>query len=95
MVFTRLGSVVATLALVLGVLATITGGLIGLEIAGPHDAILARYAPWLKSSGTMLEKGLSAMVIGILLGVLTEIRRALEPRLSVYERRRSEQDASY
>ena len=95
MVFTRIGGVVAALALVIGLLMSATGVLVGLGIAGPYEAALARYAPWAKSSGAVFDKGFYAMVFGIALRVLTEIRRALEPRLYVHERRRSEQDASY
>ena len=95
MVFTRIGGIVAALALVFGLLMIATGVLIGLGIPGPYEAALARYAPWAKSSGAVLDRGFYAMVFGIALGVLTEIRRALEPRPYVHERGRSEQDASY
>jgi hypothetical protein len=95
MIFTRMGGFLAALSLVFGTLMIATGLLIGLEIAGPHEAALARYAPWARSSGALFDRGFYAMVLGIALGVLTEIRRALEPRPYVYERGRSEQDASY
>jgi hypothetical protein len=95
MVFTRIGSVVAALALVLGLLMSAMGVLSGLGIAGPYEAALARYLPWAKPSGAVFEKAFYSMGFGIALGVMTEIRRALEPRPHVYVRRRSEQDAGF
>jgi hypothetical protein len=87
MVFTRIGSVVAALALVLGLLISAMGYLVGLGSPAPTKLPSLAIYRGQNRRARCFDKALYSMRFGIALGVLTEIRWALEPRPYVYERR--------
>lgn len=69
MLFTRLGYVVAVVALALGIFSIAWGALIATENLPPQ----AHTWP----SGKLIDRGIYAALFGIGLGILTEIRYAL------------------
>lgn len=74
MVFTRLGRILAVLAILFGVLR-ITMALVALNSDNP--AAVARYLLGSKSTGHYIDQGIYMIVFGILVGVLTDISRSL------------------
>lgn len=77
MFFTKLAKVAAWLALVLGASQLLIGFSIAMEIVGPYDAALARYAPGAANSGQVINRGLYAVIFAIVIGTLAEIGMAL------------------
>jgi hypothetical protein len=73
MIFTKLGRIVAVLALVLGILTLLMGVSIATGVVGPYDAALARYFGRARSSGAVIDRGIYAILFAIALGILTEI----------------------
>jgi hypothetical protein len=80
MLFTRLGSLVAALALLFGCFNFIFGLMIAAEVFGPPDVLLARSFPWAKTTGDVINKGFYALLFATALGTLTEISYAVRGR---------------
>ena len=76
MFFTRLGRIVAVLALIFGIWNVYGGVVIATGLLTPEEA-LARYFPSKSSIDTVID-GIYVVIFGIALGILTEIRYALE-----------------
>jgi hypothetical protein len=73
MIYTRLGALVALVAMVVGVMLFVCGMLIATESVGPYEETLARYFPRASSSGQIIDKGMYYTLFGIAFGILTEI----------------------
>jgi len=80
MFFTRLGYIVASLVLIWGIWNVIGGLIIATEFVGPYETALRRYFPSATSSGQVIDRGLVTILIGVALGTLTEISKALRAR---------------
>lgn len=80
MVFAWLGRVLAILVLVSAVSTIAIALAIASDVLGPYDAALARYFPSAKSSGQIIDKGSYAVILGVALGILAEIRFALRDK---------------
>lgn len=78
MFFTRVGSVLAKLVFGLGVFAVILA--IGLMLIG-EDVLTRRYLGS-KTIGQSLDQGMYMMLVGIALGILSEISKNVAARLS-------------
>jgi len=76
MFFSQLGRIAAFLVLLLGVLRVVTGLLIANEWMLPYEEALTRYTT-MASSGEVIDQGIYAILLGIALGMLAEIRIAL------------------
>lgn len=75
MFFTKLARIVATLALVFGLLRVLMGGYVALiEPKEARDAAAARYIGS-KSSGQAIDQGIYVILIAVALGTLTDIAR--------------------
>jgi hypothetical protein len=74
MMFTKLGRILAVLAILLGVLR-ITMAVMVLLSEDPARA--ASYLLGSKSTGQALDQGIYTIVFGVLVGVLTDISRSL------------------
>jgi hypothetical protein len=75
MLYTHVGRIVVVLALIFGILEIVLGLAIANEMLLPYQAELARYAPWARSSGEVITRGIYYAVFAIALGILTEISR--------------------
>jgi hypothetical protein len=75
MIFTRLGSIVVVLALILGI-RDVVGWLAVVEFGlRPEEYVFGRYFPTaMRSSG---ERGIYLVLFAIALGILTEISRSV------------------
>jgi hypothetical protein len=73
MFFARIGYLVAIFVLLIGIWNVAGGLMIATGAVGPYEAALERYFPSASSSGEVIDKGLRRVLIGIALGVLTEI----------------------
>jgi hypothetical protein len=72
MLFTRLGRVVAVLALIVGIFHVAFGLLVATGFFTPEEVALAR--PFgNKTSGQVIDRGFYAILFSIALGILTEI----------------------
>ena len=74
MLFTRLGYVVAVIAFVLGTFNFKMGIMIATGVRGPYEAALANFYPTKSTSGEVINMGMYLALVGIALGILTEIR---------------------
>jgi hypothetical protein len=72
MLFTRLGRIVAFLALILGIFQIVGGLMVAAGWIGPEEAALARYFGN-KSTGQVIDRGVYVALLAIALGILTEI----------------------
>lgn len=77
MFFTRVGLLIAILAMAIGVFQVTMGFMIATETIGPYETALARYFPNSSSSGKVIDAGSLKIVFSIVLGILIEIRYAL------------------
>jgi hypothetical protein len=68
MLFTRLGYVVAVIALVLGTINFTMGMLIATGVIGPYEAALANFYPTKSTSGEVINMGMYLALFGIALG---------------------------
>ncbi len=78
MVFTRLGRIVAFLALIAGFFRVATGVLIAAGAMGPQQAALARIFGS-TTTGAVIDGGIYAIIFAIALGILTEISQSVLP----------------
>lgn len=53
---------------------------IATEVLGPYNAALARYLPYAKSTGQVINKGQYWVILGVALGILAEICFALRDK---------------
>lgn len=74
MLFTRLGQLVAWLAVLFGVLRAGMG--FGIASSDNYQALAARYLG--SSTGEAINQGLVILVVGIGVGILTDISRSLQ-----------------
>jgi hypothetical protein len=72
MLFTRLGRIVAILALILGIWHIVGGLLIATGAVAPEADALARFFGN-KTTGQVIDRGFYAVLFAIALGILTEI----------------------
>lgn len=72
MLFTRLGRIVAFIALAAGILQIAIGLMIAAGLAGQEGGALARYSSKL-STATVIDGGIYVALFAIGLGILTEI----------------------
>ena len=89
MFFTRLGKIVAILALTLGAIRIGTAVLI-LFSDDPVGA--APHYLGSRSTGDAIDQGLYTVAFGILIGMLAEISKALATILSLWKRHASDED---
>lgn len=73
MMFTKLAQIAAYAALVIGGLQLLQGLWIVFGIDLPYEQALARYAPYAKSPGEVIDKGIYKIIFAAALGTLAEI----------------------
>ena len=77
MAFTKLGRILAILAIILGALRIATAVLV---LASDDPVNAARAILGSKTTGQAIDQGLYTIVFGILVGVLTDISRSVAKR---------------
>lgn len=81
MFFTRFGRIIAWLAVILGVLQIGMGFVVGFMFAASDDpaAVVAATQRYLGGtpSGESIDEGIFVIVVGVSIGILTEISRAV------------------
>jgi len=77
MFFTRLGRIVAVVALALGVLKVVGGVAMGMGLIGRSKGAVLKYYGKSVSSAEIIDTGIYIILFAIALGILTEIRTAL------------------
>jgi len=77
MMFTRLGHIVAFLALLIGIFQVAGGLMISTGWLTPEQVALTRYFTGKSSTGAVIDRGIYLALFGIALGILTEISYAL------------------
>jgi hypothetical protein len=80
MFYTRVGIIVAFLAIVVGISQITMGLLIATETIGPYQSALARYLPNSPSSGPAIDAGILKVIFAVALGILVEIRYAVRDK---------------
>jgi len=73
MIFTKLGRIVAYLALLTGIVHVAGGLMIAAGWLAPKEAALAIFFPGKSTTGAVIDRGLYAVLFSIALGILTEI----------------------
>lgn len=71
--FTKLAQIAAYGALVVGVSQLFLGLWIVFGVGLPYEEALARYAPYAKSPGELIDKGIYKLIFAAALGTLVEI----------------------
>lgn len=77
MFFTRLGRIVAGVALILGVFKVAGGIVMGMGLIGRSKGALLKYYGKAVSSAEVIDTGIYIILFAIALGILTEIRTGL------------------